>query len=140
MLEMILLDWTRMGGGTYCLAGAVPQQGYRIVRPLPVKNRSLPQRKFGWWFRSFEGHTRWEVYELVKPQSAEPRPPHVEDLWVVNLRPRGRLATSDQRRAILEATLAKSGEALCGQPLQATRAGAYLQPGIGQRSLVTVKV
>jgi hypothetical protein len=110
------------------------------VRPLQVKNRSLPQRKFGWWFRPFEGHTRWEVYELVKPESAEPRPPHVEDVWVVKLRPRGRLATPDQRRAILQATLAKPGEALFGQPLQATRSGAFLQPGVGQRSLATVKV
>lgn len=139
MLEMILLDWTRMGG-TYCLAGAVPQQGYRIVRPLQVKNRSLPQRKFGWWFRLFERRSRWEVFELVKPAAPDPLPPHMEDLWVVSLRPRGRLASNEQRRAVLETTLAKPGEALFGTPLQATRASAYLQPGIGQRSLATVKV
>ncbi|MCI0682375.1 MAG: hypothetical protein L0Y71_09740 [Gemmataceae bacterium] len=139
MLEIILVDWTRMGG-TYCLAGAVPQQGYRIVRPLQVKNRSLPQRKFGWWFRPFEGHSRWEVFELVKPQAADPQPPHLEDLWVASLRPRGRVATVEERRAILEATLVTPGESLFGQPLQATRASAFLQPGAGQRSLATLKV
>jgi hypothetical protein len=140
MLEMILLDWTRMGSGTYCLAGAVLERGYRIVRPLPVKNRSSAQRKFGWWFRAFEGRSRWEVFELVRPQTADPEPPHVEDMWVVNLRPSGRLATAEQRRAILEATLVKPGEPLFGQPLQATRASAYLQPDVGQRSLATIKV
>lgn len=139
MLEMILLDWTRMGG-TYCLAGAVPPQGYRIVRPLPVKNRPLPVRKFGWWFRPFEGHSRWEVFELVQPATADPQPPHAEDMWVARPRATGRLAPVEQRRAILEATLAKPGEELFGQPLLPTRASAYLPPGAGLRSLATVRI
>lgn len=139
MFEMILLDWTRMGG-TYCIAGAVPQQGYRIVRPLPVKSRSSPQRNLGWWFRLFEGHQRWEVYELVAPTQGEPQPPHMEDLWVAGLRRRGPVASLKQRRAILAATLAKPGETLFGPKLQGTRVSAFLQQGAGQRSLVTVKV
>jgi hypothetical protein len=139
MLEMILLDWTRMGG-TYCLAGALRQQGYRIVRPLQVKNRSSAVRNLGWWFRLFEGRSRWEIFELVKPQPADSQPPHVEDIWVVSLRPRRRLATVAERRAVLEATLAKAGEPLFGQSLQATRSSAFLQPGVGRRSLATIKV
>jgi hypothetical protein len=137
---MILLDWTRMGSGMYCLAGAVAQQGYRIVRPLPVKNRAGAQRKFGWWFRALEGHSRWEVYELIRPAAAEPEPPHVEDIWVAGLRPCGRTASLEQRRAILAATLATPGMPLFGAPLTALRSVASLQPGVGQRSLLTIKV
>ncbi|HXG11727.1 MAG TPA: 3-oxoacyl-[acyl-carrier-protein] synthase III C-terminal domain-containing protein [Gemmataceae bacterium] len=34
-MDMILLDWTRMGK-SYCLAGVVAERGrYRVVRPLP---------------------------------------------------------------------------------------------------------
>ena len=163
MLEIILLDWTRMGS-TYCLAGAVPQQDFRIVRPHLNKDRPRPwtplgswfrslgkatqpnppaiepPRKFGWWFRLLEGRRRWEVFELVKPEAAQPQPPHLEDIWVAGIRPRGRVASIEQRRAILQATLAKPGEPLFGQPLVTTRASGYLQPGVGQRSLVTVKV
>jgi hypothetical protein len=140
MLEMTLLDWTRMGG-TCCLAGAVLEEGrYRIVRPLMVKNRGAGHRKIGWWFRLLEGHSRWEVFELVQPTRAEPEPPHVEDVWVVSLRSRGRLASPEQRRAILEATLSGPGAALFGEPLLAARAAAYLKPGTGRRSLATVRV
>src|SRR5438132_1160171 len=114
-MEMILLDWTRMGG-TYCLAGAVREQtGYRIVRPMLAKNRQLPQRKFGWWFRLLEGHSRWESFELVRPSDATPEPPHLEDLWVTGMRPRQRTAPADQRRAILASTLARPDEPLFGE-------------------------
>lgn len=140
MLEMTLLDWTRMGG-TCCLAGAVLEEGrYRIVRPLLAKNRGTGHRKIGWWFRLLEGRSRWEVFELVKPSPAEPEPPHVEDVWVVSLRPLGRLAAPDQRRAILEATLAGPDEPLFGEAMASTRSAAYLKPGAGRRSLATVRL
>lgn len=137
-MEMILLDWTRMGR-TYCLAGVVAEAGdYRLVRPLPGRHRHSPQRNVGWSPFMLEGHRRWEIFELVKPDPADSQAPHLEDHWVVSLRPRKKLADVSQRRAILESTVTRSGETLFGEPLTLTRAGGFLQAGSGQRSLVTV--
>src|SRR5438045_3182384 len=48
IVDMILLDWTRMGR-SYCLAGAVAQRdGFQIVRPLYFKYRESPVRNVGW--------------------------------------------------------------------------------------------
>jgi hypothetical protein len=137
-MEMILLDWTRMGR-TYCLAGVVAEAGgCRVVRPLPSRQRHSPQRNVGWSPFLLQGHCRWEIFELVKPEPASGQRPHVEDYWVVSLRPRRKLAEVSLRRNILQRTLACPGESLFGDPLTLTRAGAYLQPGNGQRSLTTV--
>jgi hypothetical protein len=137
-MEIILLDWTRMGR-TYCLAGVVAEpNGFRVVRPLPGRHRNSPQRNVGWSPFMLEGHQRWEIFELIKPEPANSQPPHVEDHWVVSLRPRRKLADVNLRRVILQETLVKSGEPLFGEPLALTRAGGYLEPGNGQRSLTTV--
>src|ERR1700737_176321 len=137
---MILLDWTRMGR-SYCLAGAMAQQGgYRIVRPLLAKNKNAPVRNVGWSAWQLDGHVRWEIFELLGPESAELQPPHAEDLWIRALRSRKRLAAPQVRRAILEATLARPNETIFGAPLTPTRFSAYLQPGLGARSLATVVV
>ena len=137
-MDMILLDWTRMGK-TYCLAGAVRDRAnYRIVRPLLAKNRNLPVRNVGWSPWQLDGHTRWEIFELIAPESAVPEPPHLEDLWVRAMRSRRILASAEERRAILTATIVKPNELIFGVPLVATRAAAYLQPGSGQRSLATL--
>jgi hypothetical protein len=139
-MDMILLDWTRMGKW-YCLAGAVEQNGtYRIVRPLQGKFRDAPVRNVGWSAYLLDGHVRWEVLELLVPEPAPSQPPHVEDLWVRALRSRKRLATPAQRRAILEATRAKPGEPLFGAALTWTQSSAYLPPDTGQRSLATLIV
>ena len=105
---------------------------------LPGRQRTSPQRNVGWSPFMLEGHRRWEIFELVKPEPAHSQPPHVEDHWVVSLRPRRTLADVALRRAVLQGTLAKSGEPLFGEPLTLTRAGGYLNPGNGQRSLTTV--
>src|SRR5438132_15862 len=131
---MILLDWTRMGK-CYCLAGVVAHQGqYRVVRPLLAKERTAAVRNVGWSPWLLDGHTRWEIFELIAPEPAAPQVPHVEDLWVRAIRPRGRVAPPEQRHAILAATMAKAGEMIFGGPLSSTRTAAYLQPGTGQRS------
>jgi hypothetical protein len=137
---MILLDWTRMGK-TYCLAGAVRDGGrLRMVRPLLVRFRDAPVRNVGWSPYLLDGHTRWEVFELVGPHAALPEAPHLEDLWVRSLRPQRCLAPVSQRREILAATVAPEGEPMFGGPLVATRAAAYLEPETGRRSLATVHV
>ena len=137
---MILLDWTRMGR-TYCLAGAVFDGGrLRIVRPLLARFRDAPVRNVGWSPYLLDGHTRWEVFELVGPHAALPEAPHLEDLWVRSLRPRRRLASPGQRREVLAATTAPDGEQVFGAPLVPTRAAAYLEPGTGRRSLATVTI
>jgi len=137
-MEMILLDWTRMGS-TYCVAGAVRQAGaWRVVRPLWVKYRHAPVRNTGWSAFLMDGRSRWELFELVGPEPADPRPPHCEDTWVRDLKAVGRLADVDQRRAVLEATRAPAGRPLFGSPLTRTSTSAYLQPGTGERSLTTV--
>ena len=74
-MEMILLDWTRMGR-TFCLAGMVAEAGgYRVVRPLPSRQRNSPQRNVGWSPFMLEGHRRWEILELIKPEPARSQPP-----------------------------------------------------------------
>jgi len=139
-MEMVLLDWTRMGK-TYCLAGATREgNAFRIVRPLSVRNRDAAARNVGWspWF--LDGHCRWEVFELVGAEAATPDPPHVEDVWVQALRPCRRSATLAERQAILNATMAPASEPIFGEPLRVTYAAAHLEPGTGQRSLATIAV
>jgi hypothetical protein len=137
---MVLLDWTRMGRA-YCLAGAVPQEGeYRIVRPLLTRGRDRTDPRAGWSAYLLDGHTRWEVFQLVGPLAAPAEPPHVEDLWVRSLEPRRQVAPPALRRQILTATLPRPHEPLFGQQLEGTLGTAYLRPGTGQRSLVTVVV
>jgi hypothetical protein len=137
---MVLLDWTRMGR-TYCLAGVLVQDGPpRVLRPLLARHKSAPVRNVGWSPFLLDGHGRWEVFELVRLEPAAPQPPHLEDVWVRSLEPRRRLASPAQRRAILEATLAPADRPLFGEPLTATRSGAYLPPGTGGRSLASVVV
>jgi hypothetical protein len=137
---MILLDWTRMGK-RYCLAGVVADgSGYRVVRPLPARHRNSPDRNVGWSPFLMEGHSRWEVFELVEPEPARPEPPHTEDCWVRSLRPRRCLANGPLRRLILEGTMAKPGEPLFGAPLTSTRAFAVLPAESGTRSLITAVI
>jgi hypothetical protein len=137
-VEMVLLDWTRMGT-TYCVAGAVVQGGVtRVVRPLWFHHRNAPVRNTGWSPFVMDGRSRWEVFELVCPEPAAPQPPHCEDVWCRDLKSLGRLASMEQRRAILEATRAPAGRPLFGPPLTRTATSAYLAPGTGERSLTTV--
>jgi hypothetical protein len=139
-VDLILLDWTRMGH-IYCLAGAVVESGqYRIVRPLPDRGRkALPNQ--GWSPYLLDGrHSRWEVFELVRPVPAHATPPHVEDWWVKDLKSRHRFASRDERRAILQATLAAPGQPIFGAALERGHAGTYLEPGRGERSLTSVVV
>lgn len=134
---MILLDWTRMGINC-CLAGAVADKGgWRIVRPLQARSRQERVRNFGWPAHLLRGRSRWQAFELIGCEAAEPAPPHLEDAWVRQLKPLQRTATIHERRAILEATMANPGEPLFGATLQATRTAAFLPVGAGQRSLVT---
>jgi hypothetical protein len=137
---MVLLDWTRMGK-SYCLAGVVRQNGQlRVVRPLPVRDRDAPVRNVGWSPFLMDGHSRWEVFELVEAKPAEPIAPHLEDVWVRTMRPHRTLASPAERRAILQATLALPGAPWFGEPLVTTRCAAYLAPGTGTRSLAAVVV
>jgi len=137
-MEMVLFDWTRMGKA-FCVAGAMLEGGtYRMIRPLLAKNRNAPVRNIGWPAYLLEGRCRWDIFDLVGVEEAEPQPPHREDVWVQAIRPRNRLALPEQRRAILENTAIKPDESLFGAPLLTTRFAAYLPPGTGQRSLATI--
>ena len=139
-MDVVLLDWTRMGQ-SYCLAGVIHQGGRpRVVRPLPIRARTAPVRNLGWSAFMMNGHSRWEVFEMVGPEPAPAEPPHLEDVWVRGLRPRGRLATPAERRASLEAILTPPGLPFFGASLQTTRTAAYLVPGSGERSLATILV
>jgi hypothetical protein len=139
-MDLILLDWTRMGR-QYCLAGAVlDAHPVKIVRPLHVKQHDAPVRNLGWSPYLLDGHSRWEIFELVGPTPANPEPPHLEDLWVRSLRPRRRSATPEQRRAILRATAAPLGEPVFGASLLLTTSTAHLPVGEGGRSLATILI
>jgi hypothetical protein len=137
---MVLLDWTRMGS-VFCLAGVVPERGsLRVVRPLPLYGRNTPVRNIGWPPDFLQDRCRWEVFELVGPETAQPQPPHLEDVWVQTLRPRQRMAPADFRRSILQATQPPEDEPLFGAALTQTRTSANMAPGSGSRSLVSVTV
>lgn len=139
-MEMILLDWTRMGR-VYCLAGVIVQdERFRVVRPLQAREKEAVVRNVGWSPYLLDGHSRWEVFELVDPEPAQGQRPHLEDIWVRPLHSRRVLASPAQRRAILEATRTTGDWPLFGHPLQHSRALAYLPPGVGSRSLVTITV
>jgi hypothetical protein len=139
-VEMTLLDWTRMGS-TYCLAGAITQDGrIEVVRPLMTRFRSAPVRNVGWSPYLLDGYTRWAIFEIVGPSLAAQEPPHLEDIWVRSLRACNRLAATDRRREILARTVSGASEPIFGVPLATTRSAAYLLPGTGQRSLATVIV
>jgi hypothetical protein len=139
-MEMILLDWTRMGK-SYCLAGVVIEKDrYPIIRPLPVKGRDAPVRNVGWSPYLLDGHRRWEGFELVGLQLAAPQPPHWEDAWVRSLRPRHRSLPTEQRRAILQATAVPPGEPVFGEALLRTYSSAYLPPRHGARILATLLI
>src|SRR5260370_15011025 len=127
-MEMIRVEWTRMGK-SYCLAGAVSEEGgWRFVRPLLSKFRSSPVRNVGWSAYLMDGHRRWEVFQLLDVQPALPEPPHLEDVWVSGMRSLARLATRAQRRAILEAGRRAAAKPLFGERLTRTRTAAYLDP------------
>lgn len=137
-MDLILLDWTRMGKA-YCLAGVTKQNNqYCVVRPLEV--RAAQERKRGWTPWQMDGHSRWEICEMVNPRPATPEPPHLEDVLVRDLKPRRVLASPAERQAILNATLTPPGQLIFGQPLQTTPRGAWLTPGTGTRSLAGVAV
>ena len=139
-MDLIVLDWTRMGR-QFCLAGVVVQGGeYRVVRPLPAKARGSATPNVGWSPFLLHGCRRWEFFELVRPQPAEARAPHLEDVWVTDLRPRGLTAAPQQRRAILEATAAPEDKPLFGAALAPSYSGTYLDAGQGERSLVSLRV
>jgi hypothetical protein len=112
----------------------------RIVRPLSTRYRDAPVHNVGWSPYQVDGSKRWEIIELIDPQPATAEPPHLEDLWVRGLRPRGRSVPAGQRRMILEATQVPTGEPLFGVRLTPSRMAAYLKPGTGMRSLVTLVV
>lgn len=139
-MDLILLDWTRMGR-TYCVTGAVRVHGQlRIMRPLPRALRDAPVRNTGWSPFQLDGHSRWEVFEVIAPEPAPPLAPHLEDAWVVGLRSRRGLAAPGQRRAVLEATLVPEGQPLFGAALRRDKHKAYLLPNEGARSLTSVAV
>jgi hypothetical protein len=139
-VDLILLDWTRMGT-LYCLAGVVEQDSsYRAVRPLLVRHHDAPVRNAGWSPYLIDGFARWDIFQLIGPLDVPVEPPHVEDVWVRSLRPRLRSASPAQRRVILEATAAVPGEPVFGVPLTMTHSSASLTPGTGRRSLATIIV
>lgn len=139
-MEMVLLDWTRMGR-VYCLAGGLREgNAWRIVRPLPAKFRDAPVRNAGWSPFQIDGHQRWEIIELVGPTPAPPQPPPLEDMWVRSLRPTGQLASMDQRRAFLQATCGPGAEPPFGVPWTLTAASAFIEAGAGSRSLASLVV
>jgi hypothetical protein len=139
-MEMILVDWTRMGT-RFCLAGVVVANGrIHVIRPLLKQGRTPGDRKSGWPAHALKEHRRWDVFELVGEEAATAEPPHLEDCWTRTLRPLGKSAAAELRRTILTATAPPAGQPLFGAALTLMRATAFLPPGTGSRSLVTAVV
>ena len=114
-MEMILVDWTRMGR-TFCVAGVVAEGlNWKTVRPLrasaPTRRGGAPSlwgiielllngpqsaplpRNVGWLPDQVAGLRRWDIVELTRPKAAAIEPPHTEDLWVRGLRATGSSAS-----------------------------------------------
>ena len=139
-MQMIVVDWTRMGRA-FCLAGVVQEgDGFRTVRPLPVPGQAATVRNLGWVAENLKGLRRWDVVELLVPKKAEAQPPHTEDVWVLGLRGIQKSAPPELRRAILTATVSWGLAAHFGAPLVRTSTSAFLKPGQGTRSLATAIV
>ena len=163
-MEMILVDWTRMGR-TYCIAGLVSEgQGWRTVRPMPVASRggssrprlwgvvdallsgpptprpSQPPANIGWSSGQLGKFERWDIVELVGPKPVEAEPPHVEDVWVQALYTTGKSVPPESRSTILRETCVHEFKPYFGVPLMQTHTSAFLRPGMGERSLVTAIV
>jgi hypothetical protein len=102
------------------------------------RSRNSPTPNIGWSPYLMDGHSRWEVFEMIQPKPALGIPPHLEDVSVVALRSRKQFATSEQRRAILNATLAPRDKPLFGAELSHSISACYLEPGKGERSLASV--
>jgi hypothetical protein len=102
--------------------------------------REAPVRNTGWSPFQMDGHSRWEVFEVISPEAAPPQAPHLEDAWVVSLRSRHGLAEPAKRRAVLQATLVPDGQPLFGVPLRRDKHKAYLLANEGVRSLTSVVV
>jgi hypothetical protein len=97
-------------------------------------------RNVGWSPYLLEGHARWEMFDLVGLTSPPREPPHVEDVWVREMRPLRRMATPAQRREILEAGMRPPDVPLFGQPFSVSRATAWIEAGTGDGSLTTIVV
>jgi hypothetical protein len=137
---MILLDWTRMGHA-YCLAGIIHQQGqYRVVRPRLASERQAPIANIGWTGAMLHGFCRWGICEMIDPEQGSSEPPHLEDIWVKQLQQPRCLASPEERRVILQATMVGPGDLLFGEPLIRTRVTAHLKPRTGVRSLTSLQV
>jgi hypothetical protein len=141
-MEMILLDWTRMGK-TFCVAGLVADGSeWRTVRPMPIEFHSTTRpgalRNVGWFPSQLGKSQRWDIMHLVGTQSAALEPPHTEDIWVTEMRPAGQSFAQERRSAVLRGTVISGYKPHFGVPLLHTRTSAYLKPGTGERSLVTV--
>ena len=66
-MDLIVLDWTRMGK-VYCLAGVIDQGGqYRVVRPLHVRGKTEAERNTGWSPYLFDGYSRWQAFKMIDP-------------------------------------------------------------------------
>src|SRR4029077_5725109 len=92
-MEMILLDWTRMGK-TFCVAGLVADGSrWRTVRPIPnefhTANKPGAARNIGWFPSQLGRLPRWDVVNLIGTQSAQAEPPHTEDIWVTEMHATG---------------------------------------------------
>jgi hypothetical protein len=139
-MEMILCDWTRMGHA-YCLTGAVNSgDGWTIVRPLLHRRGGDMVRNVGWSPFLFDGHARWEVFDLVGVTSPPREPPHVEDVWIREMRSLKRMAAPVQRREILQAGIRPADIPLFGQSFSVGRETAWIDTGKGDRSLATMLV
>jgi hypothetical protein len=80
----------------------------------------------------------WDIVLLVEPRQADFERPHTEDVWVRGIRVTGRTVPIERRGAILKATEVDGTKPLFGEPMHTTWSSAYLYPGHGDRSLVTV--
>src|SRR5262245_16634974 len=63
IMEMILLDWTRMGK-TFCVAGLVAEGSeWRTVRPMPIEFHSTTRpgasRNVGWFSQRRRSPSGW---------------------------------------------------------------------------------
>jgi hypothetical protein len=117
-MEMILLDWTRMGR-SYCLAGVVAETGgLRTVRSLLAVFRDAPVGNVGWSPFLIDGHQALGGLRAGRSRgrSGPAAAPG---------RRLGALAAAAAALGASGTAAARPGECIFGTPLITTRASAY---------------
>jgi len=132
--QIVVTDVTRMSGNRVCIAG-VTSEG-QTIRPLFPNHEVINE---DWLYKNGKAEIFPFSKIILDLLKHEPKPPHTED-WIVNpgVKKFLGLASENERKRILNLTLAESVFAAFGAPIQNDR-GFFINVNEGSSSLKTIK-